>query len=799
MAFGSLVDNASRSSPEPVTDASININHRCKYHARRLPTRSVTLFPTSAQVVRDIKNVSLKTGTNQILIVGLTPTLDEHSVKIEGTGYATITDLAVNLLPNKENFDDVFPEVDDLGNKSDDLDTNPSEQDDEDPQLQAALDEMRQLSVEDKMAQETVNSAVNRLQILDAYGRSIAAGKEGHAATPFQDGLAIYREERESIFNDHLEGEAEVQAITKKIASQQKVIDNLRKRADKDRAQAHAARDKQREKQRRKEREQAKESKRVRKEREMYWPKKAHVITVNIYVKAASDDGETLAQDDTGVNTCDLTLSYVTTHAFWSPIYDMALSTTSNSAVLSFDARLTNQTSETWDKCKIVLSTSQPDLSALSDSAPALVPWRISLAWKDQTRVTPGITYSDEEMKVRPARAPATRLQRQEMFGVERPVAQHNQDRQAQPQRPDPVPAHQDESTSTKPLNSSAFGQPAHNSATASLFGYTGTTSSFAAQKQSVGGGGLFGQTHSAAAKKVSLFDASLRPQASTAKAGVSTRAQLSDGANRAAFHADDFGTPALSQPDPEFQRSGLEEAGPATTYILEGLKSLSPSSAASRHRVGCITYSDVVFSRVVVAKHKQVVFLKAAVRNDSKLVLPKGQTGLTLDGSFLGRAALPHCPTGDTFTLGLGIDRLIQVIYPKPEVKPISDSMSFSRESGTLFARTMTLVNTQDETQGNPVQVIVLDQIPVTEDERIKIALVKPDDLMANGPGVSTGESGDDKEEWGKAEAKLKRGGEVEWAVTVNPGCSAKLSLEYSCVVPGGSEAINARDAYVV
>jgi hypothetical protein len=36
--------------------------HKQEFHIRNLPTRAVTLFPTRAQVVREIKNVSLKVG-----------------------------------------------------------------------------------------------------------------------------------------------------------------------------------------------------------------------------------------------------------------------------------------------------------------------------------------------------------------------------------------------------------------------------------------------------------------------------------------------------------------------------------------------------------------------------------------------------------------------------------------------------------------------------------------------------------------------------------------------------------------
>ncbi|KAI0910877.1 hypothetical protein F4823DRAFT_561572 [Ustulina deusta] len=58
-----------------------------------------------------------------------------------------------------------------------------------------------------------------------------------------------------------------------------------------------------------------------------------------------------------------------------------------------------------------------------------------------------------------------------------------------------------------------------------------------------------------------------------------------------------------------------------------------------------------------------------------------------------------------------------------------------------------------RDEAQGKPVQVTVLDRMPVSEDERIKIVPTNPDDLVVNGLSMSAGESADsdDKKEWGR------------------------------------------------
>jgi len=43
--------------------------HKTEYRIRDLPTRSVTLFPTRAQVVRDIKDVPLKVSSVDLYLL----------------------------------------------------------------------------------------------------------------------------------------------------------------------------------------------------------------------------------------------------------------------------------------------------------------------------------------------------------------------------------------------------------------------------------------------------------------------------------------------------------------------------------------------------------------------------------------------------------------------------------------------------------------------------------------------------------------------------------------------------------
>lgn len=253
--------------------------------------------------------------------------------------------------------------------------------------------------------------------------------------------------------------------------------------------------------------------------------------------------------------------------------------------------------------------------------------------------------------------------------------------------------------------------------------------------------------------------------------------------------------TATLLEPEPEpelsFQDSAIEETGLTTTYDLPGTKSLVPSSTASKQRVAHIAFTNVVFSHTIVAKYRPGAFLKAKLLNSSKISLLKGPVGLTLDGAFMGRSTLPRCSPGDKFTMSLGIDPTIKVIYPKPEVKRTTGGL-FSKENSTAYTRSITITNSRGPSSagGKAVRLLVLDQVPVSEDEKLRVEIVQPRGLVEDGAGVSTGvQDGNAKngKDWGRAFASLKKGGEVNWDVELNAGKSVKLGLEYDVSLPAG------------
>lgn len=284
---------------------------------------------------------------------------------------------------------------------------------------------------------------------------------------------------------------------------------------------------------------------------------------------------------------------------------------------------------------------------------------------------------------------------------------------------------------------------------------------------------------------------------------------------------------PAASSARPDanslvFEEGAWEESGMTTTYDVPGLKTLAPSNSTIKHKIAKAEFTNVIFSHIVIGKLRQVAFLKARLLNPAKITLLKGPLGLSLDGSFLGQATLPRCSPGESFSLSLGVDPAIQVAYTKPTVRR-SQSGIFSKEDSNVFTRTMTITNTKNNAA---IQLHVLDQVPVSEDERLRIDILCPKGLKPGSDPVRTGQNAfqsnpltvghtnsagaagtlskgsaqnvrasaygnENGNKWGSAQAVVKKAGEIAWDVKLNPGCGVKLALEYEATFPGGETLI--------
>ncbi|KAI9865678.1 MAG: hypothetical protein M1813_002136 [Trichoglossum hirsutum] len=811
-----------------MADATV---HKQEILIKDISTRSVTLYPARANIVRDINDVCLRPGANEISIYGLTPTADEHSIKVDGKGIATITDMTVDLVPNREIFEDVYPsdsEVSDSESDSegdeDEIEAAKKEEAEAVKEVTAQLDALKS-SLED--ARERQNNASKTTEILGHYGASVDS--DSTKSSDISPTLQACFSERQRLYEIWKECKTSISELEKEIEAKTKEKSKLEKPYRKLVAKATSKKRKLRKlrvKKERQRREKRKEKALLKEERMKFWPKKVYRVILHLDAPSLSSRRDSLADPkkplspaSAGSATSDqlisLSLSYITYSASWSPRYDLLLTTPTSSGTIVYRASFKNTTSETWRDAKIVLSTSQTSYQGLGETVPHMAPWHVSLAkggggakssfynnksgpplfggsGDSSNAAWGGGLYSiAEQSQMKPQGkigGPQQNVNRSDLFGVGDNKYKSEPLYRQQPQRQQPQ------------------GQQQQSSQQHSF--QSNTTR-----------GGLFGSS-SAGFGGPAPAESGPPPGGYTVPARVRVGVDVVDdgiGGGAPSWRDDD--ATATIAPDPtmleslDFQESSHEDYGMTTTYDVPGLRMLPPSDLTRRHKIAEVPLHGVQLSYILVPKLRPAAFLKARIRNSSLITLLRGQAGLTLDGTFLGNTWLPRCSPGETFSLPLGVDPAVHVSYAKPTVRRSSSGV-FTKEDVVVYTRICWITNTKPSAV---VDLRVLDQAPVSEDERLRIAILLPKGLKSEGDSVragvdsasssAAGGTGDGDEVsvrssivgsvkgrnvdgWGRAVASLKKGGEVSWDVKLNGGKGCKLALEYEARIPG-SESI--------
>ncbi|KAJ9618321.1 hypothetical protein H2203_009239 [Taxawa tesnikishii (nom. ined.)] len=787
-----------------------------------LPTKKVTLYPSSASIERDIEDIALKPGTNEIEIFGLSPTVDENSIQIDGKGAATILDIATELIPNTEIFEEVYPDHEE-DSSSDEED---SYGDDRVPEAAHAIErEIEALKAKSARAEEDQNSANQQLVALESYIKGIKAAE--HEPKQIKSYFEAYEQERERIWQKHTAAGESIRSLRKEIEQKQKERSKAGKESEKQRREEERQRGKDRRRKLLQEEERRKRARHLKEERLRYWPKKVYKVTVTLETasfetpgssRRGSIDSVTLNQSvvddlkpdgqkesDTEV-TISLSLSYLTKEAGWDPRYELKVDSTKKCATIIYRTEFRNHTSETWDAAKLSFSTSQTSYQGLDDTVPTIHPWRVKLLKFGQGENS-GLMSRAEMINPRNAKSSTSKpFNRSEFFGNDTqyvPPAFKSlfaQTQQAHQRGPAPtkwqyitqqqaIPQQRmQQQQQVMPQAAQAFGQAplfggvSHARTSGGLFGNSGASQ--AAPPPPPPGHASFG-SQPRAEEVVEHVE-----QAAELSAPAIQRNQLAAVLERGE-RLDALGSDPITTPETTWEDSGL-----TATYEVPGARSLTPSSTTRRHKIATLTASNIQLSHVAVPKLRPAAFLRAKITNPSSAVtLLRGSMGITLDGAFLGNTILPRVEPAERFELSLGVDPGIQISYPKPTMKRSTQGIIFNKESAQIFTRSV-YVNNRKTT---PVEVRVLDQVPVSEDERLRIEVLVPRGLGreseavragVNAKGEKRGNGGKDDGKWGSARAELKKNGEVVWDVRVEKGMGALLQLEYEARLPP-SEAI--------
>jgi hypothetical protein len=805
-----------------------------KYNIKDLSTKSVTLYSTKAHVSRVIDNVRLQPGPNEVEIFGLSPTVDEHSIQIEGQGNASIVDLSVQLVPNRDIYEEVYPDESEAPESESDVEYRDS--DDDEDVVKAITDELKGLELQATEAAERQKSANERLATWDRYAKS--ANTEHLSPDDISKLLAKYEEDRKKIYETHSTATQELKELQKQIRRKEDERFKAARGALKQQEKLEKQKAKERRKKELKRAEKEKEARYLRQERLRYWAKKVYKITLLLESTSLdtpgssrrnSTDSITLASSSpiaeqsskpsgkdvvASHSTVSLVLSYVTKEAGWSPRYDLRISSVQKTATIIYRTEFLNRTSETWKDAKLSFSTSQTSYQGLDDVVPFMNAWHVRLGKYD--RCSGGLLSPEESTKPRGGRPGGETWNRADVFGLDDKFVPSLQSK-----RPLQVQKH----TGGGALFGSSFGSTANNNTNAGGSGLFGNASLSAVPPPppSAAPAAHSFSLSSHTEHLVESVDSQLQQNVEQGiRASRAPRARMStarifgrnknydksydEGSANTAAHEPivEDESEDLDDPDAEyeFQEATWEDNGLTATYDVPGIRTLAPSSLTRRHKIASLHAANIHLSHICVPKLRSAAFLRAKIRNPSSSVtLLKGSAGVTLDGTFLGNMNLPRVSPLQVFDLPLGVDPAIHVNYPKPSVLRSTQGIIFNKESAQIFTRSIWLNNTRPQ----PVELLVLDQVPVSEDERLRVGIVTPRGLVKEGDSVKAGVSAKEgssgavaekdkkSETWGTAMAKLKKNGEIGWTVIIEGGKGCLLKLEYEARLPPSEKIVPA------
>lgn len=260
--------------------------------------------------------------------------------------------MMVELVPNPDDYETVYPEPEDDGAESED---DQSESDHESDATKALAEKKKRNDDSIMDANEEKKAAESRLAMLESYGRSFEKDRPSN----LKDCISEYREERRKAFEIHKESEDKIKSLEKervKIIKQQAKDSKIN---TKEREKASKEKRKKLEKKQKLFQENLTAKRRLKEERVQFWPRKIYRVTLSLdtiseLTPASSRRGsiDSLAKPTSESSSepyqIALSVSYITHLAYWSPRYDLSLDTVTSSGLIIYRAEYCNTTSETW-------------------------------------------------------------------------------------------------------------------------------------------------------------------------------------------------------------------------------------------------------------------------------------------------------------------------------------------------------------------------------------------------------------------------------------------------------------------
>ena len=238
-------------------------------------------------------------------------------------------------------------------------------------------------------------------------------------------------------------------------------------------------------------------------------------------------------------------------------------------------------------------------------------------------------------------------------------------------------------------------------------------------------------------------------------------RDSLAGGATRGTAPAPAAAPRPMAEQQAQAVAATVQSAGFAVEYVIPGRATVRADGSERRVRIADLG-ADAAVSAFAVPRLAPRAFLRARFAHASAAPTLPGVASLHLDGVFVGRTALPLLRAGEEISLAFGADDRIRVAYePQARRRAQEGSLLTGRTSTESFEALMTLRSFH----ARPIEVTVQDQVPVSSDADLTVA-------MQADPAPSARDVDD-------------RPGVVAWTMTLAPQQERRIRFGYTVTAP--------------
>jgi uncharacterized protein (TIGR02231 family) len=160
----------------------------------------------------------------------------------------------------------------------------------------------------------------------------------------------------------------------------------------------------------------------------------------------------------------------------------------------------------------------------------------------------------------------------------------------------------------------------------------------------------------------------------------------------------------------------------------------------------------------LAIPKQLAAAFLTAKVTNSSDFPLLAGAMNVFLDDTFVASSSLRTVMPGEKFDLALGVDDAITIKH-KLNSRFTEDTGLISKGKRVTYDYTLTVQNDKKTFE----RVVLLDQVPVSRNEKIVVTMLAPD----------------------ATDVKPDADGTIKWTLNLKPGEKREIPLKFSIENP--------------